>query len=73
MVGPDGKLKKKDKYKPVTDEVIPKNILTNIDATNVLVTSFDDAAGISNILSTKIIPTVWSEATIDTDKIIRNK
>ena len=58
IVGPDGKLKKYDKYNPVTDEVTPKNILTNIEVTNVLVISFDAAAGISNMLSTKIIPTV---------------
>ena len=57
----------------MTDEVTPKNILTNIEVTNVLVISFDAAAGISNMLSTKIIPTVCREATIDTDKITRNK
>jgi hypothetical protein len=42
----------------VTDEVTPKNILTNIEVTNVFVISFDAAAGISSMLSTKIIPTV---------------
>ena len=57
----------------MTDEVTPKNILTNIEVTNVFVISFDAAAGISNMLSTKIIPTVWREATIDTLKITRNK
>ena len=51
----------------------PKTILTLIELTNVFVTSFAAAAGIINILKTKIIPTVWRDATIATDKTIRNK
>ena len=44
-----------------------------IEKTNVSVTNFDAAAGIKSILKTKIIPTVWREATIATDKTTRNR
>ena len=48
-------------------------MLTLIELINVFVTSFAAAAGIINILKTKIIPTVWRDPTIATDKITRNK
>ena len=44
--------------KPATDEIIPKAMLTLIESMKVFVISFADAAGIINILKTKIIPTV---------------
>ena len=44
--------------KPATDEIIPKATLTLIESMNVFVISFAYAAGIINILKTKIIPTV---------------
>ena len=73
MVGPEGKLKKYDRKRPETDEKTPKIILTYMDGTNVSVICFDAAAGIKSMLKTKIIPTVWREGRIATDKIMRNK
>ena len=48
-------------------------MLIRIEATKVLVTNFDAAAGIINILKTKIIPTVCSDPTIAIDNKIKNK
>ena len=58
IVGPEGKLKKYDKYKPVTEDKIPNRTLIKIEEIKVFATCFDAAAGINNILKTKIIPTV---------------
>jgi hypothetical protein len=55
------------------EEMIPKSTLTFIEVTNVSVTSFAEAAGIISMLSTKIIPTVCSEPTIEIDNRIKNK
>ena len=44
-----------------------------IELTNVFVTNFAAAAGIINILKTKIIPTVCNDPTIAMDNKIRNK
>ena len=71
--GPEGKFKKYDRYKPTTDEKTPKRILIRIELTNVFVTNFAAAAGIINILKTKIIPTVCNDPTIAMDNKIRNK
>ncbi len=71
--GPEGKFQKYDKYKPTTDEKIPKSILIRIELTNVFVINFAAAAGIINILKTKIIPTVCNEPTIAIDNKIKNK
>ena len=57
----------------MTEENIPKTMLILIDATKVLVINLDAAAGIINILKTKIIPTVWSEPTIAIDNKINKQ
>ena len=59
--------------KPATDEIIPKAMLTLIESMNVFVINFADAAGIINILKTKIIPTVWRALTTAKDKVIKNR
>ena len=71
--GPEGRLKKYERYNPVIDAVTPKTILTFIEVTKVFDTSFAAAAGIMSILSTKIIPTVCNEPTIAIDKRIKNR
>ena len=71
--GPVGRSRWYEKSNPVTEEIIPKKILTFIDSVNVLVISFAEAAGIISMLKTRIIPTVWSELTTLKDKTIKNK
>ena len=71
--GPVGKSRWYETIKPVTDEIIPKAMLTLIESMKVSVISFADAAGIINILRTNIIPTVWRALTTAKDKVIKNK
>ena len=52
---------------------LQKVYLCGIELTNVFVTNFAAAAGIINILKTKIIPTVCNDPTIAMDNKIRNK
>ena len=71
--GPVGKSRWYETIKPVTDEIMPKAMLTLIESMKVSVISFADAAGIINILRTNIIPTVWRALTTAKDKVIKNK
>ena len=71
--GPVGKSRWYEMTKPATDEIIPKAMLTLIESMNVFVINFADAAGIINILKTKIIPTVWRALTTAKDNVIKNR
>ena len=71
--GPEGKLKYYDSNNPLTHAITPKITPINIDLLNEFTNSFALAAGIINILRTRIIPTVWSEPIMAKDSIIRNK
>ncbi len=71
--GPEGKLKKYERYNPLKEATIPNKTLNFIEFVNVFVTNFADAAGIISMLRTKIMPTVWSEPIIASESIIRNK
>ena len=71
MTTPDGKLKVTLKNSPITDDTMPINAEVKIIVDNLLVNKYAVDAGVINNETTKITPTVCSEATVtNVNKII---
>ena len=71
MTTPDGKLNVTLKNSPITDDIIPINAEVKIIVDNLLVNKYAVDAGVINNETTKITPTVCSEATVtNVNKII---
>ena len=64
MTGPDGMLCKKLIYKPMTEAEAPKNEASTIIMDNRFVNKYAVDAGVINIETTRITPTVCNEATV---------
>ena len=64
MTGPDGKLYKKLKYKPITDDNAPKNPANTTMTDNLFVSRYAVDAGVISIDTTKMTPTVCKDATV---------
>ena len=73
IVGPDGKSKWYEKYKPIMEEAIHIIIHRIIILLNLFIIRLAVAAGVINNPTTKIIPTTWREITMTIESNTSNK